>query len=77
MELTGGQVRAARGFLQWTAVQLAERSQVSLSTVRRVEDAEGVPVITRANMEAIRRALEAGGIEFAPDGGVRLKGAPQ
>jgi transcriptional regulator with XRE-family HTH domain len=80
MSLTGGQIRAARGFLQWTAAQLAERSKVGLSTVRRAEDADGVPPITQANLDAIRRALEAGGVEFIPKNGggsgVRLR-APE
>ena len=77
MSITGGQIRAARGFLQWTAAQLAEHSKVGLSTVRRAEDAAGPPPLTAANLDAIRRALEAGGVEFIPENGggagVRLK----
>jgi transcriptional regulator with XRE-family HTH domain len=70
-------VRAARGFLQWTAAELAEKAKVGLSTVRRAEDAVGVPALTAANMDAIRRALEAAGVEFIPENGggagVRLR----
>lgn len=75
--LTGGQIRAARGFLRWSAEALAERSRVGLSTVKRSEAAEGVPPITRPNLDAIRRALEEGGVEFTPQNGggpgVRLR----
>ena len=75
--ISSGQIRAARGFLQWTAVDLAERAQVALSTVRRAEDAAGVPPLTRANLQAIRRAFEEGGLEFIPENGggagVRLR----
>jgi hypothetical protein len=77
MSITGGQIRAARGFLQWTAAELAEKSNVGLSTVRRAEDSAGVPALTKANLGAIRGALEVGGIEFIPENGggegVRLR----
>ena|ERR1700761_2247752 len=69
VSITGGQIRAARGFLQWTAAELAERAKVGLSTVRRAEDAVGPPPVTAANVEAIIRALEAGGVEFIPENG--------
>ncbi len=79
MASTGGQIRAARGFLEWTASELAERAKVGLSTVRRAEDAAGIPALTKDNMDAIRRALEAGGVEFIAENGggagVRLKKA--
>jgi hypothetical protein len=56
---------------------LAEKSSVGLSTVRRAEDSAGVPALTKANLAAIRDALEAGGIDFIPENGggagVRMK----
>ena len=77
MSITGGQIRAARGFLQWTAAELAERSKIGLSTVRRAEDATGVPPLTPANIDAMRRTLEAAGVKFIEQNGggpgVRLK----
>jgi hypothetical protein len=48
-----------------------------LATVRRAEASEGVPKITAANLNAIRRALEDAGVEFIPENGggagVRLR----
>ncbi len=77
MSITGGQIRAARGFLQWTAADLAAKAKLGLSTVRRAEDAIGIPPLTAANLEMIRRTLEAAGIEFIPENGggagVRLR----
>ena len=72
MLLIGGQIRAARGFLDWSARELAQAANLGLSTVQRVE--AGV-AITAANMDALRRALEAAGIEFIPEngGGVGLR----
>lgn len=75
--LSGGQIRAARGFLRWSAEVLSERSKVGLSTVKRAEGVDGAPPITRPNADAIRRALEDAGVEFIPQNGggagVRLR----
>lgn len=69
MHLTGGQIRAARGFLQWSAQRLADEAQLGLSTVQRAEKADGLPAITRANLAAIRSALEAAGVQFIAENG--------
>jgi transcriptional regulator with XRE-family HTH domain len=75
--ITGGQIRAARAFLRWTADQLARKAQIGVATVRRAEFADDEPSITVANAAAIRQALEAAGVEFtngdAP--GVKLRRA--
>lgn len=78
--MTRDQMRAARVLLRWTAGDLAQRSEVGLSTIKRTEAAEGPMRLTAANTSAIRRALEDGGIEFIdPNGGgpgVRLRENP-
>lgn len=56
------QVRAARNWLAWTQAELAERAKVGLSTVKDYESAKRTPIAN--NLEAIQRALEAGGIVF-------------
>lgn len=70
------QIRAARGLLGWSQEQLAEKAKVGTSTVKDVESGKREPILS--NLEAIRRALEAGGAKFIPangDGpGVRLAG---
>ena len=66
------QSRAARGLLDWSQAELAARSNLSESTIRDFEKGRRVPSIN--NLAAIRRALEAAGVEFI-DGdqpGVRL-----
>jgi hypothetical protein len=63
LTLTPGQVRAARGFLGWSAEQLAEQSGVSFSTVRRVET-PGERGVREQSLAAIRKALERAGIVF-------------
>jgi transcriptional regulator with XRE-family HTH domain len=75
------QIRAARAMLEWSQEELAEKSEVSLSTVRDVES-QRRPLDTSAAAN-IHRALENAGLIFipgAPDAGpgVRLvAGRPQ
>lgn len=73
-----GQIRAARALLRWTADDLAQRSKVGLSTIKRTEAATGPMRLTAANAQALRQSLEAGGVEFIPEDdangpGVRLR----
>jgi transcriptional regulator with XRE-family HTH domain len=75
--LTPGQCRAARGLIDWTQEQLAERAGVSRSTVRDFE--KGRHDLHRASAAVIRSALEAAGVVLiAPcdrlGPGVRLAG---
>jgi transcriptional regulator with XRE-family HTH domain len=63
------QSRAARGWLDWTQKDLADRAKVGLSTIKDFEAGTRTPIAN--NLTAIRRALEEEGIEllFSPDGG--------
>ena len=74
--LTGSQIRAARHALRWSVSELADKSKVSTSTIKRLEAADGLPNSTKANMSAVIACLEAGGIEFigTPDDrpGIRI-----
>src|SRR5882724_5944534 len=75
--LTSEQLRAARALLRWSAEDLARESNLGVTTIRRAELAEGETSMTVANDLAVRRALEAAGVEFIDeDGGgpgVRLR----
>ncbi len=61
--LTPSLCRAARGLLNWTQVQLAERSQVSRSTIRDYEGSRHR--LHRATAAQIRQAFEDSGVVFA------------
>ena len=67
------QCRAARSWLGWTQQQLADRAEVSVSTLRDFEGRRRKPIPN--NLAAIRGALEAAGIEFTNGDvpGVRLR----
>ena len=75
--LTSGQIRAARAMIRWTAQDLADASVLSVATIRRAELREVDTSLTAANDLAVRRALEAAGVQFidANGGGpgVRLR----
>src|ERR1700691_690767 len=72
--LTSAQIRAARAILRWSASDLARQSSLGVNTIRRAEIAEENISLTAANELAIRRALEAAGVEFTngDQPGVRL-----
>lgn len=56
------QVRAARNWLAWTQAELAAKASVGLSTLKDYESGKRVPIAN--NLEAIKKALESGGIVF-------------
>jgi predicted transcriptional regulator len=74
LALTSELVRAARALLRWEQRHLAEASGVSLPTIKRLEGQRGILRAHGVTATAIRRALEAAGIEFMNGGrpGVRL-----
>jgi predicted transcriptional regulator len=56
------QCRAARGWLDWSQGELADRANVSISTVKDFEAGRRVPMAN--NMNAICWAFEAAGIRW-------------
>jgi DNA-binding XRE family transcriptional regulator len=68
------QIRAARALLNWRQAHLAAAAKVSLRTVGRFENGDGVIAIVP---DALRAALEAGGVEFGNDGGVKPRARAQ
>jgi transcriptional regulator with XRE-family HTH domain len=76
-QLTSAQIRAARSLIRWSAEDLARQSSLSVATIRRAELTEDETSMTAANDLAVRRALEAAGVEFIDENsggaGVRLR----
>ena len=75
--LTSAQMRAARALIRWSAEDLARETALSVTTIRRAELTDYETSMTTANDLAVRRALEAAGIEFIDENGggpgVRLR----
>ena len=59
----------ARAALGWSIDQLADRTDVSSRTIKRIEAQVGLPIATEANLRLIRETLEAAGIEFIGEPG--------
>ncbi len=76
--LTGAQVRSVRHAVRWTVQELATNSKVSVSTIKRIEVADGLPSTSVHNLMSIKMALEAAGIEFigTPDDGPGIRVRP-
>lgn len=70
--LTPEQSRAARGWLNWSQEDLAQRANVSLSTVRNFEKGRNVPI--KNNLDAIRSVLECAGVSLLFDTGGKPHG---
>ena len=75
--LTSSQIRAGRALLRWTADDLAREAALGRNTILRAEVADDQTSLTVANDLAVRRALEAAGVEFIEGNGggpgVRLR----
>jgi transcriptional regulator with XRE-family HTH domain len=70
MTITGEQGRAARKLLGWSRSDLAGHSGVSSTTIGDFE--KGGSKASVLDLSVVRRALEAGGVEFNADG-IRLR----
>ncbi|MDA9506737.1 hypothetical protein XI09_19320 [Bradyrhizobium sp. CCBAU 11386] len=62
--LTGAQLRAARGILNWSVKQLAARTGISSAIIRRLEEYDDAPPMPDETMETLRRVFSDAGIEF-------------
>ena len=68
MLLTGRQMRDARETLGWTIAALARATRLPFENVARAERLDGGGMVPIDDIRAIRRALEAAGIDFEAEG---------
>ena len=61
------QIKSARAILGWSAADLAEKSGVGATTLRRYEMGDGIPNANVKTLTALKSALEKAGIEFTGD----------
>ena len=66
--ISAKQIKAARVFLDWEQRVLAEKSDLSLPTIQRMEKF-GVERSSAGNAAKVRKALEDGGVEFIAENG--------
>ena len=65
--LSSSQIRAARALLGWSGIDLAERSAVGITTLRRYELQRGIPSANTSVLLTLKNTLENAGIEFTGD----------
>ncbi|MCG8506256.1 MAG: helix-turn-helix domain-containing protein [Sphingomonadales bacterium] len=72
--LTPAQCRAARGLLKWTQQDLADRSEIGLSTIKKLELEVTTP--HKSTLKILRQTFEAHGVAFLDEngGGLKLRG---
>lgn len=75
------QLRAGRALLDWSQDQLAERAEVGVATIRRMEGQNGLIGGSSRSVWALQEALERGGVIFLNEEsglgpGVRLAKTP-
>ena len=62
--LTGAQLRAARGMLNWSVKQLAARTGLSAAVIRRLEEQNGFLRLPDDTLTSLCDALSSAGIEL-------------
>jgi transcriptional regulator with XRE-family HTH domain len=65
--ISSRQIKAARMLLGWKGKDLADKSGVGITTLRRYEAQDGVPNANKFVIKAIKSCLEGAGIVFSGD----------
>ncbi len=71
MSITTAQIRGARGILNWSQQDLAQRTGISATSIGAIENNQTSP--RESTLATIRKTFESGGIEFIGMDGVRQK----
>ncbi|MFN3828194.1 MAG: helix-turn-helix domain-containing protein [Micavibrio sp.] len=71
MTITTAQIRGARGILNWSQSDLAERTGISSTSIGSIENGQSTP--RASTLQTIRKTFETAGIEFIGLDGVRLR----
>lgn len=71
MSITTAQIRGARGILNWSQGDLADRTGISPTSIGNIE--KGLSQARESTLTAIQKSFEDSGIEFLGKDGVRIK----
>ena len=71
MGISTAQIRGARGILNWSQTDLAERTGISATSIGSIENGQTNPRLS--TLQTIQKAFEDGGIVFIGREGVRKK----
>jgi hypothetical protein len=73
VQITSEMIRAARALLRWDQAMLADKSKLSLPTIKRLEKHPGHPAGREDSVRSVQNALTGAGIEFIDRDGVGVK----
>ena len=65
--ISSRQIKAARALLGWKGKDLADKSGVGITTLRRYEAQDGIPNANKFVLKAIKSCLEEAGVVFSGD----------
>ena len=65
--ISSRQIKSARMLLGWKGQDLADKSGVGITTLRRYEAQDGIPSANKFVINAIKTCLEEEGIVFSGD----------
>ena len=75
--ISSKQIKAARSLLGWKGKDLADKSGVGITTLRRYEAQDGIPNANKFVISAIKTCLDEAGVVFSgdplTDPGVKLR----
>lgn len=71
MSITTAQIRGARGILNWSQQDLAQRTGISATSIGSIENGQTTP--RQNTLETIKSTFERNGIEFLGLEGVRVR----
>lgn len=71
MSITTAQIRGARGILNWSQQDLAQKTGISATSIGSIENAQTTP--RQSTLETIKSTFERNGIEFLGLEGVRIR----
>lgn len=71
MSITTAQIRGARGILNWSQQDLAQRTGISATSIGAIENGQTTP--RESTLATIRKTFENSGIEFIGFEGVRVQ----
>ncbi len=71
MSITTAQIRGARGILNWSQQDLAQRTGISATSIGSIENGQTTP--RESTVATIRKTLENAGIEFIGLDGVKVQ----
>lgn len=74
--ITSEQLRSARALVKMEQKELAERTGISVPTIRRLEGASGILNTSAEKMYVLQKAFEDEGVEFIDKGKASTDGGP-